>query len=206
MEIGAVILAAGYSSRMGKLKALLPLGGETLLQRAVRIFKTAGVTDIVVVTGYEHEKIQASLADTAVGIVFNPFFDQEMLVSVKTGVSSLNSEVEAFYVLPVDTPLQSADILLQMNKMAAEAGSGIIAHPCYKGRRGHPPLIGAGYIDALMQWTGPGGLRGFLHEYRDKEVNVDFWDPYVLNDIDTPEEYRLLKEDLYKNPTIPARE
>ncbi|MEN6327311.1 MAG: nucleotidyltransferase family protein [Syntrophomonas sp.] len=203
MEISAVILAAGYASRMGRLKALLPLEGETLLQRAVRIFKIAGVTDIVVVTGYEHEKIQASLADSIVRIVFNPFFDQEMLVSVKTGAASLNSQAEAFYVLPVDTPLQSADILLQMNKVMAEAGPGIIVHPCYQGRRGHPPLIGTAYINALLQWNGSGGLKAFLHDYRDQAFDVDFWDPYILYDIDTPEEYRCLKEDLRSNATIP---
>jgi len=206
VKISAIILAAGYSSRMGKLKALLPLGGETLLQRAVRIFQTAGITDIVVVTGYEHEKIQASLADTTVRIVFNPFFDREMFLSVKVGVASLDSKTEAFYVLPVDTPLQSADILLQMNKIRAEAGPGIIVHPCYQGKRGHPPLISAGYINALMQWNRPGGLKAFLHEYRDLQFDADLGDPYVLYDIDTPEEYLLLKEDFNSNPTIPAGE
>lgn len=198
LQISAVILAAGYSSRMGKLKALLPLGGETLLQRAVRIFKTAGITDIVVVTGYEHEKIQASITDTKVRIVFNPFFDREMFLSVKTGVAGLNPEAEAFYVLPVDTPLQSADLVLQMNEIFTEAGPRIIIHPCYKGRRGHPPLIGAGYINALLQWNGPGGLKAFLHEYRDQQLDVDLGDPYVLYDIDTPEEYLFLKDDFDK--------
>lgn len=205
MQIGAVILAAGYSSRMGQLKALLPLGGETLLQRAVRIFNAAGVNDLVVVTGYEQERIRDAIGSAAVRCVFNPAYDQEMLVSVKTGVASLDSRTEAFYVLPVDTPLQSADILLEMNRTLAQAGAGSVIYPCYKGRRGHPPLIGAAYVAGLLQWNQPGGLKAFLSQYQEQALAVDIGDPYVLYDIDTPEQYRLLEED-FTGKTIHSSE
>ncbi|HWQ73967.1 MAG TPA: nucleotidyltransferase family protein [Syntrophomonas sp.] len=194
MRISAIILAAGYSSRMGKLKALLPLEGETLLHRAVRIFQTAGVADIVVVTGYERISIEEALIGEAVRIVYNPGFNEEMFSSVKVGAAGLAPEADAFYVLPVDIPLQSAEILLQMNKMFNEYGPEAIIHPCYQRKRGHPPLISVCYRKDLLAWQGPAGLKGFLSQYEAHSYHLEVDDEFILNNINTPEQYQILTE------------
>ncbi len=194
MRIGAIIPAAGFSSRMGKTKALLPIGGHTMLERVVGLFKSVGLEDIIVVSGYEPEKIKVALSGMGVKTIYNPFFRQGMFSSVQAGAACLKKEVEGFFILPVDIPLVQVDTLLVLLKVFLEAGPEIILHPCFQGRRGHPPLIGAVLIEPLMQWQGPQGLRGFFRQYEGTQRHIEVNDEYILFDIDTPEDYLCITE------------
>lgn len=194
MRIGAVILAAGFSSRMGEFKALLPVGGYTMLERVLMLFTSAGLSDIVVVCGHEHEKIEAMLSGTGVQIAYNPFFRQGMFSSIQTGIACLSPEVEGFFIHPVDIPFVQAGTLLELLKLFQDAGPQIILHPCFKGRHGHPPLVGAVWGDALLKWQGPDGLRGFFRQYKGEQFDIEVNDEYILIDIDTPEDYQRLNE------------
>lgn len=194
LKIGAIILAAGFSSRMGEMKALLPIGGHTMLEHVVRLFKSAGLKDIIVVSGHEHEKIEARLSGSDVKTVYNPFFRQGMFSSIQTGVACLEKTVEGFFILPVDMPLVQADSLLALVKVFQEAGPEIILHPSYKGRCGHPPLLGSAVAEALLQWQGAEGLRGFFRQYAGKQQCIEVDDEYILFDIDTPEDYLRITE------------
>ena len=71
MRVGAVILAAGASRRLGEPKQLLVLGGETLLERAVRVARTAGCSPVVVVLGAFGEVIQKGCQLDDVVVVVN---------------------------------------------------------------------------------------------------------------------------------------
>ncbi|GAI24875.1 unnamed protein product, partial [marine sediment metagenome] len=75
----AIILAAGYGSRMYPMvqdipKCLLTIKGETFLARQLRILTTCGINDILVVTGFHHEKIVA-LYGEEVSIRYNPHYE-----------------------------------------------------------------------------------------------------------------------------------
>lgn len=194
MHISAIILAAGYSSRMGELKALLPIGNQTLLARVVGLFRTAGISDLLVVTGYQTQRITAELLDLGVPTVYNPLFPEGMFSSVQTGVAGLNPKTEAFFLLPVDIPLLQVQTLHEMIKAFKATGPRVIVHPCFQGRRGHPPLIGQCYTEALLQWTGEDGLRGFFRQCAVEQVQIEVDDEYILYDLDTPEKYRHLIE------------
>ncbi|MDR3294649.1 MAG: NTP transferase domain-containing protein, partial [Clostridiales Family XIII bacterium] len=56
-ETAAVILAAGYSSRMGGFKPLLKIGGMPALEIQLRMLRSAGIGDVVVVTGHARERL-----------------------------------------------------------------------------------------------------------------------------------------------------
>ena len=60
MRVGAVILAAGASTRLGELKQLQTLGSETLLERTLRVVREAGCSPMVVVLGASAALIQAA--------------------------------------------------------------------------------------------------------------------------------------------------
>ena len=82
MKTALVILAAGLSSRMGVLKPLLPVGGETALARALRLGQAAGAEAALVVTGHAREKVEAELGRLAVPrarAVYNPRYEEGML-------------------------------------------------------------------------------------------------------------------------------
>ena len=84
MPHGAVILAAGISSRMGEFKPLLPMGEETVIRNVIRVLQTAGVSRILVVTGYQSKVLQEHLAHAGVMFVHNERFAQtKMFDSVR---------------------------------------------------------------------------------------------------------------------------
>ncbi len=70
-RIAGVVLAAGTSSRMGKNKLFLPLGGKSVLRRAVGTAAGAGLDPVLVVLGHESDRAAAELADLSFTKVFN---------------------------------------------------------------------------------------------------------------------------------------
>ena len=102
----ALILAAGIGNRLadaadGKPKSYLPLGGETLLTRNLRLLRECGVSECVLVTGHQRERFAADFPDADIRQVFNPFYKTtNVLVSVWCGLPWLEGE---FIYLHADT-------------------------------------------------------------------------------------------------------
>ena len=189
-NFGAVILAAGLSSRMGALKPCLPLGSGTALERVAGALKTAGVRDIVVVTGHEREKSAAEAERLGLCGAHNPDYELGMFTSVQTGSRALSADIEAFFVLPVDCPLVGPDVISALMD-GYEAADDVI-YPTCCGLRGHPPLISI-RLRAALQLADPGGnLRAFLDRQAARERDLDVADMSILLDMDTVDDYRRL--------------
>ena len=110
--IPAVVLAAGKSSRMGRTKALLPLGssGETFLARVIRVLREGGADAVVVVIGGDAAAVRASLPrdDSHVSSVENPRYEEGQLSSLLVGLAAVeqrHDKVDAVMVTLVDLPL-----------------------------------------------------------------------------------------------------
>jgi molybdenum cofactor cytidylyltransferase len=193
-HVAAIILAAGFSERMGEFKPLLPLGGETILERCVTLFREAGIDDVRVVTGHRGVELEPLLEKLGVRTVTNPRYREGMFSSVVAGVESLGSEVDAFFVLPVDIPLvRHATIRRLLNIYRQEQGADVI-YPRFRGMRGHPPLIAAGHCKEIAAWQGGGGLKAALGQWEPKALDVDVADANILLDMDTPQDYLWLQE------------
>jgi CTP:molybdopterin cytidylyltransferase MocA len=193
--ITAIILAAGYSSRMGKFKPLLLLGEMTLLERNIRLFQSAGIQDIRVVAGYRASEIQALLQPWRIPCIVNEAYAQEMYSSVLAGIKTLTSAQKAFFILPADIPLVRPCTITAL--LAAYHETKIphpILYPNFQGMRGHPPLIDSSYAPEMVRWDKPGGLRAFLENYKANAVDVSAADQGILLDIDTPEDYQQMRE------------
>jgi molybdenum cofactor cytidylyltransferase len=186
----ALILAAGLSSRMGKLKALLPLGGETIIERLIASFYENRV-EIYVVTGHRGQEIAEMLRDYDVTFVENPDYASGMFSSVKAGVRALRTATQAFFVMPVDIPLikkSSVESLID----AYHQHSGKIIYPVFEGKRGHPPLLPVNLATVISNWSSDGNLRDVLNSQPGLAFEVDVNDRGVLLDIDTTEDYQSL--------------
>lgn len=190
--IGAVVLAAGYASRMGALKPLLPLGGSTVIEQAITRLWKAGIETVRVVVGHQVEQVALVLGRLGVSWVFNEHYEKGMLSSVLAGVRSLQSTVEAFFLLPVDIPLVKPGTL-QTLITAYHEGHAPVIYPCFQGERGHPPLIARGCIPEDLPCHHPGGLRAFLRRYDPEAGEIAVTDEAVLMDCDTPADYERLK-------------
>ena len=140
----AVILAAGLSSRLGRFKPLAALGGVTLIERAVNLFRSAGVRDITVVIGHRADELRPILADLRVKSADNPDYESGMFSSVRRGVESLNGQSQAFFVLPVDIPLVRPATVRALTQAFGRQPQAKIFYPVFGDQRGHPPLIHAG--------------------------------------------------------------
>ena len=187
-SLAAIILAAGYSSRMHGFKPLLPFGDATVIEQTVRAFRQAGIEDITVVTGYRAHDLTPILEQTGVKWVYNEKYSEGMYSSIVAGLKSLYSSVEACFLLPADMPLVKCETIIALLK-AYEQENAAVVYPASAGRRGHPPLISAKLFPKIISWQGQGGLRQFLAQYETQAVELAVSDSTILLDADTPAEY-----------------
>lgn len=195
-RLSAVILAAGLSSRMGELKAGLPLGTATVLDQCVSLFKNCGIDDLVVVVGHRKEETGPIAEQAGARIAYNPNFASGMYSSIRTGVRHITKQSDGFFLLPVDIPLVRPGTVRLLARFFSTARSGKpqIVYPTFAGKRGHPPLIAGDLIAAISDNDQPkGGLRSLLAKLESKKpqqvVEVEVPDANIHFDMDTPEDY-----------------
>jgi len=190
LRIGAIVLAAGLSSRMGRPKMLLPWGDNTVIQTVVTTLQKSRIEEIIIVTGAVHAEIREKFAGLPVRLVFNPLYaNGEMLHSLQRGLAALGSEIEAAFVVLGDQPQIQADTVTALLAESQKVPSALII-PSYQMRRGHPWLVRRDLWDELCALQPPLTLRDFLRDHSADihYLNVDT--PTILADLDTPEDYR----------------
>ena len=193
--VKTLILAAGRSRRMGQFKPLLPLRGRTVLECTVESALRGGAEEAVVVTGNRAEELEALLAGhfpRRVRWVRNEnWANTDMLRSVQLGAAALG-ECGSFFLLPGDMPFVAPDTFSAL-LAERERQQAMVFFPTYTGRRGHPPLIDAALLPAILSYNGPDGLRGLWRRYKTEVRIVSVRDSGITQDLDTPEEYQRLK-------------
>ena len=186
MEVAAVVLAAGYSSRMGFFKPLALLNGVSALERILRSMRGAGVRNVLVVTGFNEDVVASAAQRAGARAVYNPRYAEGMFTSVQVGVAALPHSADAFFLLPVDIPTVRVSTLRLMMESASSNG---ILHPLFRGKRGHPPLIAAALAPHILDFSGEGGLRAFFDGWATWNQDFDVADEGVLMDMDTPQDF-----------------
>jgi molybdenum cofactor cytidylyltransferase len=196
----AIILAAGSSTRMGSPKALLPdPDGRPFVARLTRTFAEAGVTDIVIITGSQHDAIVAAVAadkPSAYPAFFvNPHPDRGQLSSLWIGLdAAARPEVESILVTPVDVPMVHASTVRQIVEVW-QKNRAPVARPAVGVRHGHPVLFDRSVFDELRRASLDEGARAVVHAHADQVVNVPVDDEGCLVDVDTPADYHALIRD-----------
>ncbi|HWW23986.1 MAG TPA: nucleotidyltransferase family protein [Edaphobacter sp.] len=170
MSIAAVVLAAGGSSRLGEPKQLLRLGGENLLERAVRVAREAGCGPVVVVLGASAEVIRSQCSLGDVRVLVNEGWEEGMASSIRLGVGAL-SGVDGCVVMTCDQPAVTVGHLSRLIGNEVRASR-------YAGRNGIPAFFPAAVFGGLMELRGDKGARellagvGFV-EFEGGELDVD---------------------------------
>lgn len=159
MRVGAVILAAGASKRLGEPKQLLVLGGETLLERAVRVARAAECSPVVVVLGASAEVIRAGCElDNAV-VVMNEDWAEGMGSSVRVGLGVMR-RLDACIVMTCDMPA------VTVGHLRALMSSGEVTASSYSGKKGVPAYFPVAVFQALMELRGESGAKDLLGSAR----------------------------------------
>ena len=195
-KVGAVVLAAGMSQRMGRLKALLPFGEKPMLARVLENLKGAGnIAPIFVVLGYAAEEIAHVAAQYDVELVYNAEYEAGgMLSSIQKGVGALPSDCQAFFLVLGDQPGVRPDTLRTLLTVRQKTHSPVTL-PTYEGKRGHPILLAAWLIPEILALPADATLKTLITQYTSQIQAIPVLDSAVLADVDTPEDYeRALRE------------
>lgn len=198
LRIGALILAAGRSSRMGEFKPLLEIDGTSLIEHALALFRNTGVEEIVTVIGYRSETLIPIIERAASRYVVNENYQNGMFSSIQKGVAELKDKCDVFFLLPVDIPCVRTATVRQLLEQYYENSSALVCYPQFESRRGHPPLIAGSLIDHIISYVGEGGMRGLLRRYEDQAITVPVTDPFLLLDVDTKQDFFRLENEIKK--------
>ena len=191
--IVAVLLAAGESRRMGKLKQVLPLGDKTLVEHCVDNLLASKVDEVIVVTGHREFEVRAAIGNRPVKIVHNADYQRGMASSIKRGMKDVSDTTGACIISLVDQPRidhATIDCLID----AHNRGSSLIVIPTYGGKSGHPILLDLALREEVLGMDLDVGLRQVVLAHREAIVRVEVSSSAVLEDCDLPEDYERLKK------------
>lgn len=188
MKTGAVIVAAGMSTRMKQFKQLMKIGNLTMAERVVYNFKRAGVDDIVMVTGYRSKQLQKSLDTLCVEFVENTEYEStDMFESAKLGLEALYRKCDRILFCPVDIPFFSDETVNRV----LDCNSKLVI-PRYNGKNGHPISIASELVPKILSFKGDRGLKGALEATGVPIDYIDVDDRGSVMDADTREDYEKL--------------
>jgi molybdenum cofactor cytidylyltransferase len=191
MRLGAIVLAAGASVRMGRPKSLLLTpSGETFVGRIHASLAAAGLDPVVIVARQELEEAIAAAIPHA-RIVVNAEPGRGQLSSLLVGLDALDP-CDAAMVTLVDLPLVRVDTI-QAVVDAWRRSTASLVRPIHGGRHGHPVIFGAPLLAALRHADPVAGARPVVHAYARAAVDVPVDDPGTVRDVDTPGDYSRLR-------------
>jgi molybdenum cofactor cytidylyltransferase len=194
-RVGAVILAAGQSSRFragggpDPTKLVAKLDGKPIVRRVVEAALAAKARPVVVVTGYARESVEAAVAGCDVGVAFNPKFATGLASSLSVGLSAMPRDVVGALVLLGDMPQVGAPLIDALIDAFLARKDALAAVPLREGQRGNPVLLSQKLFEGAMRLTGDEGARRLMGALSASElVEVEAQDGGVTFDVDTPDD------------------
>jgi CTP:molybdopterin cytidylyltransferase MocA len=189
--IVAVLLSAGESSRMGQPKALLPIEGQTFIERIVTALKGSGLERIVVVLGSNADELRRKIEHLPVEIVVNADYQRGQLSSLQTAIRHLASDphCDGMLVHLVDHPYIEPNLVRAMLQRFAD-GQKLILVPRHRGKRGHPVIFSRALFTELLNAPMEQGAKAVVNAHPEETLELDTEDVGITLDIDTPELYR----------------
>jgi len=183
-NVAGVLLAAGSGSRLGRPKALVTVGGRSLVSRGVALLQDGGADPVIVVTGAAE---LAELPGPGVVSVHNPDWATGMGSSLAAGLGAVPAGHSAAVVALADQPLVGSE---SVRRLIAAFGAGArVVVACYEGRPRNPVLIGREHWpEVVAMATGDVGARPFLRAHPDLVAHVECGDVGSPDDIDAPED------------------
>lgn len=194
MIVGAVVLAAGKSERMGQNKLLLPLGERLLIDQVLDALAAACVSEQVVVLGQDIEHVAPVLKPRLgkIKIALNIDYEKGMVSSFQTGLWVLSGVDAAFLVLG-DEPILDPSFLQKMTQTMESNPETLIVSPIYRGHKGHPLLFRRQLFGEILSLKDSQTIRDIVHAHAEKLVTIEAPE-WTIMDIDTVEDYtRMVK-------------
>ena len=190
--VAAVILAAGESRRMGQPKLLLPWRDGCVLDAVLAAVSAAPFDDAVLVSGAYRERVEEVAAYHGIRCVFNPDYASGQSTSLIAGLNALPDDTAAAFIL-ADQPGLNDALLRRLIEAYRQSGAPILRPRTLQGRAGHPVLFAPALFAELRALSGDVGGRPVLQAHKNEIQYLLADDDGIWQDLDTPEEYRLLR-------------
>ena len=218
--VAGVLLAAGSGSRLGRPKALVVVGGQSMARRGITLLRDGGTDPVIVVTGATGSDAgvagsDAGVAGSDAGVagqagrargvisVHNPDWSAGMGSSLAVGLGAVPDECAAAVVALADQPLVGPEAVRRL--LAAHAAGASVAVACYDGRPRNPVLIGREHWpEVIALASGDVGARPFLRAHSDLVTEVECGDTGRPDDVDSPDDLARIEALLARNAQSPS--
>ena len=187
LAVGAVVLAAGSSVRLGRNKLLLELAGETVVRRAVRAAAQARLHPVVVVLGHEAARVRQEVDDLPCRPVVNADHAQGVSTSLRAGVSAIADEVQALVVVLADMPFVTSSMIEALVDRYRASGAPLVIS-AYGEVTAPPTLYDRSLFAELLSTSGDRCAKQVVRRHRE-EAAVLSWPDEALRDIDVADDY-----------------
>ena len=195
--VAGIILAAGSSRRMGRLKQMLPFQGKSLLAHTIEKGLAADLSPLILVLGHKADQIKERISKYPIDVIINPIFSDGMASSICTGLNHLtairkDSDTPSGAVfLLADQPLVTVETIQTISEKGRTCPGKIII-PVMDGRRGNPVYFDNCFFTAMTHLEGDIGGRALFTRFAHAVEELPVTDPGIFLDIDTPKAYEQL--------------
>jgi molybdenum cofactor cytidylyltransferase len=198
MRSYAIVPAAGASARMGAHKLLMPLGGQTVIDRVLASWRQSEVTRVVVVVRAADSALleRCIAAGSGVDVVAVPTAPRDMKASALLALQYVAAHYspdpnDAWLLAPADLPRLSSAAINAVLAAYDPARPSVVA-AAFEGERGHPLLMPWALAERVGKLAADAGVNAILEELLVREV---VWgDDSILRDVDTPGDFACLLE------------
>ena len=174
---------------MGEPKLLLPLGGSSILERAIDNMLNSRVDEVIVVIGDNAEEMIKRIGNRPVKVAINSAYQQGMSTSIARGLSLVDDQAQAIILALADQPFIDSETVNTLIDTFLSHDKGIV-YPVYQGKRGHPIVFSIEYAAELLRLKDDIGGREIIERYPDDILEVPVASEGINMDIDTPENYQ----------------
>ena len=195
-RIGALLLAAGQSRRMGPANKLLAeVGGKAMVARVAENLLASGARPVLAVTGHQHAAVEAALAGLEIRPVHNPDYAQGLSTSLNRGLAALPEDLDGAVVALGDMPRVTPQVIMKLIAAFDPLEGRAICIPTWRGKRGNPVLLARRFFAELQTLSGDVGAKALIAGYPEAVAEVPVDDEGVLLDADTPEALKALERE-----------
>jgi molybdenum cofactor cytidylyltransferase len=195
-RVAAIVLAAGRSTRMGgPNKLLADIGGRPMVHIVAEQVIASRGRPIIVVTGHQHERVEAALSGLPVTFVHNPNFADGLSTSLKAGVAALSADVDGAIVCLGDMPQVDTQLIDRLIAAFDPERGALVVVPTIAGKRGNPVVWSRRFFPDLASLDGDTGARHLIAGYQEAVVEVPA-DQAALVDVDTPDALDAVKAEI----------
>lgn len=192
--VTAIVLAAGSSQRMGNVnKLLLPYKSKTIIETTLENIIAAKMNKVIVVTGYEAEKIKTAIQHLPVDIIHNDDFSKGMTTSIQRGIE--HAKEGGFMICLADMFMISAEEYVLLKKIFEKnfhSNAKYIYLPRYKNEKGNPVIFSPYYKDVILEHKEMEGCKAIVQSNKENIFWIDMPTDHVLQDMDYYEDYKKL--------------